>query len=227
VEEVSCLVLDVDAEGSPGIAELAEQWECAVIVHTSHSSTPEHRRSRVVVPLLRPCPVAYWPRLWVWGQARIGGIADAQAKDPSRVYYLPATDGRPGHEAVAVERELLSLDYGVLPPTAEVLREIKNTSRNFAQYAQYSRSSASSRALDPYLYAVRRALREDSVLRGDVGVKLGGRVRADRVEGVVCPRCRRTSVYYYLAPRGYPGAMCQHRETCGWFGWLDELLESA
>ncbi len=58
---------------------------------------------------------------------------------------------------------------------------------------------------------------------------LGGNVRgagdSERAIGVKCPKCGEASVWWAVTPRTVVGAMCSHRNSCGWHGWIDQLLQ--
>lgn len=89
VLELSCVVLDYDDGTSPDDASAI--WEQYFhIVHTSWSHTPEKPRFRLVLPLSRPCPVAFWSRLWLWAEQHCGHEIDPACKGASRMWTLPA-----------------------------------------------------------------------------------------------------------------------------------------
>lgn len=102
VESVSALVLDLDAgdvgpEGEAArLAAGSMGW--AALFHTSWSHTPEKPKGRLVLPLDKPCPVDRWGETWKaaasWAKHE-GLTVDPAAKDPCRLYFLPAV--RPGN----------------------------------------------------------------------------------------------------------------------------------
>lgn len=98
VEALTCLVLDVD-DGGPlsrldalGDTSGARWW-----AHTSWSHTDERPKARILWPLEEPIKRDEWSAHWSaaarWAAAH-GVAVDAQCKDPSRAYLLPAE--RPG-----------------------------------------------------------------------------------------------------------------------------------
>lgn len=119
VTHLSCLVLDVD--DGPDFRMLADRFVgVPLILHTSWSHTPERPKGRIIVPLAEPVPVGWWPRVWHWANALAGGCMDPATKDPARLYFLPATDGRPHEAWVQSAGSLLDLrPYDTLPPTPE------------------------------------------------------------------------------------------------------------
>jgi hypothetical protein len=58
----------------------------------------------------------------------------------------------------------------------------------------------------------------------EAGAQLAGVDAERRATGIVCPACGRASVWFYLAPTRLRRARCNHRESCGWTGGVDELL---
>lgn len=100
ITERSALALDLD-NGTPKEvvrdAMRAAGWACAA--HTTHSSTPEHQKWRVVIPLARPVRrgdfpnqeefANYWRRLNHAIAAKLGLDADPSCSDLARLVYLP------------------------------------------------------------------------------------------------------------------------------------------
>jgi hypothetical protein len=97
VEAVSCLVYDFD-KGEPAerVDALAYGW--TAIVHTSWSHAPSYPKLRLILPLAEPCLAARWPDVWGaaarWA-ASVGLTVDKSTKDPSRLFFLPATPPEP------------------------------------------------------------------------------------------------------------------------------------
>ena len=90
------LVVDVDAGGDvEAVAAALESYSC--IVHETFSSTPEAPRCRIVLRLSRPVDAETYRPLHAVVRAHLaarGVVADAAAKDPTRLSYRPVR--RPG-----------------------------------------------------------------------------------------------------------------------------------
>ena len=219
VVEVSCLVLDID-DGSDieAVSDLFEPWPH--IVHTSYSSKPDHHKGRVVLPLAAPCPAHLFPRLWEWGQRRLGGSVDEQTKDASRYFYLPAL-GPGGHNVAHVNDEpdrLLDLrPYTELPETRqeEAAKEADRKRREYEERRQRGEIPAGRARGDE--------LKHDPGARAALGLALGGRVTGGYVKGVPCPACGRRSVWWLVEAAEKYSAQCAHESSCRWWGWLDVL----
>lgn len=222
VREVSCLVLDLDdgAEPEEAAARFAE-WPH--LWHTTWGSKPDAPKARLVIPLAAPCPARWFPRLWAWGQRRVGGAADEQSKDASRYFYLPAV-GPAGDCRFGVGTGAGPLDlrpWEDLPETAEerAMRLYQERERNRPPLAPMPGREDRFRT---------RTLNHDPEARAALGLRLGGRLvsrdgGARYIEGVTCPRCGRRDVWWPLVPAPVPKAMCAHMRTCGWMDWLDRL----
>lgn len=213
VVAVSCLVLDFDDGTS--IPEAIGPWsDWPLLVHTSWSHTPDHPRFRVVLVLDEPVPAVAWKAAWQWAHERSGGHIDPACKDPSRLYVLPAVpdanapftalDHDPGGHLLRIDWERLPQDTQVPQPRSR-------------------RPVPAPR--DPSRRQARRLLQGDRATRERAAQFLGAEVRARRAESVTCPACRRPSVWFWLEPGPQATAQCQHRNSCGWWGHLDELLD--
>lgn len=119
VEKVYVAVMDVDDGTDPEIVHrLLDNRGFEHIIHSTFSSTPEHPKFRVVVPLANPCPAESWPEIF----SRLcvlltDGHTDLGTKDPARLFYLPSA--RPGGRTFTYSghgRAILPAD---LPPATE------------------------------------------------------------------------------------------------------------
>ena len=212
VEFVTALVLDHD--DGLGIDAAVEPWlDWPLVVHTSWSHTPKHPRFRIVLVLAEPVPAAAWPRAWRWASSRSGGRIDPACKDPSRLYLLPAVPA-PG----------APFETRTHDPGGPLLRI--DTSDVVAAPVAPSRPSTSTSPSDVRLARARYRLRTDRVARELAATWLGARTTNRRAEGVKCPGCGRDSVWFWLDPGAQSTAVCQHKNSCGWWGHLDALLSA-
>lgn len=164
-----------------------------------------------------------WPRAWAWAWERTGGHADAACKNPSRLYLLPAV----GAADAAWERRihdpgghLLRIDWERLPdpvPSAPAPPTANARRPRFQQPV--------GQRVDPARRKAQALLRSDRATRERAAAWLEARVTANRAEGVACPGCDRPSVWFYLDPGRQTTAVCDHRNSCGWWGHLDDLLD--
>jgi hypothetical protein len=94
------------------------------IFHTTfRNAPPDDVRFRVVIPFTTPVPADRWPDVWArMNQYLFGGLADAQTKDPSRFFYLPAA--RPGAPVFTRVIRGAPLDPDTLPPLRTVQRRV-------------------------------------------------------------------------------------------------------
>ena len=216
VERMSLLSLDV--EGGPTVQDAHEAflpWHH--VVYTSWRHAPDAHRFRVVLPLAQDVSAEAYRVLWAWAAARMGSGVDPQAKDPSRALFLPAVkpDGSLALAWAWSEAPLLD-------PTP-ILEE-----HRLREAARRSTSSPPRRVHVPDDLARRLArhrLRTDRGIRERAAAWLDARVRGGRAEGISCPACERPSGWLYIEPGAKSTASCNHLNSCGWWGHLDELLE--
>lgn len=222
VLDVQLVVLDHD-DGHP-IEDEVERWRGhACMVHTSWSHTPEHPKFRVVLPLLKPVPAMLWPRVFQHLQARTGGRIDPQTKNADRIFFLPAIPHADAPRFAQVfEGDWLDIDAARLPKTQQELAKERAQER---QRERHRRTVFGSN--DDLDREARRALREDPAVRRRAAERLGGelhqRASGEVAKNMACPACSRRSVWFYVDATQKAGAECEHRNSCGWSGSLEEL----
>lgn len=223
VLSVSCLVLDYD-DGTTIEAVLDRwlHWPC--FLHTSWSHTPDHHKARLIVPLEVHVPVEDWPLVWAWAYGRDDRI-DRACSDPSRLYYLPCLWGEDHpHKAMVYDEPSL-----LLHPDVEDLRaQHEKKEQRPDGWGGLKRKVRRARAPSLDRRVVRQyrdLLKVDPAARTALASAVGGRIKGDRAVDMTCPDCGRVSVWFPLLPSvdATPQAMCNHRNSCGWTGWLDEL----
>ena len=89
VEAISAVVFDVD-DGTPADSLPAALTWFEHIVYTTHNHSVQHPRCRIVLPLEREIPPSEYSRVWQYANRLIGGHADQNSRDLSRLYYLPS-----------------------------------------------------------------------------------------------------------------------------------------
>lgn len=203
VISISVLVLDYDS-GLP-IPEGRQRWDrWEHLGHTSVSHTEDHHRYRIVLPLASPCPVGLWPRLWGWAIARSGG-ADTRARDPARLYFLPARRPRSPYESWSHSGPWLDLDYGALPDPRERIERARTRATPAI--------TSGARFRDP---AYRREVARSA------GAAISVRSSGEIAHGARCPACDRASAWWAIDAYRSTYAHCDHLDTCGWSGKIEE-----
>jgi hypothetical protein len=218
VDEVTMLVLDYD-DGTP-IEVALERWrDWPLAWYTSWNHTREKHRFRVVIPLARRIPAQLWLRVWTWAANRSAGKIDPACKDPSRVYFIPAirSEDWPHASGVVDEGgELLDLDALTLPDPTPPKKPLPPPRRFPAGTPHWKVQRE-----------IRERLKVDPQARERLASELGARVRGAgrsyRATEVRCPKCGDASVWWPIEPESSVKAMCNHRNSCGWTGFLDEL----
>lgn len=121
VVAISAMVLDFDHGADPeAIRHHLERLGLEAWIHSTHSSTPESPRFRVVVPLAEPVLAAEWPAIWPRSRAYLDpeGRSDSTTSDPARIYYMPsAKPGAPSFSYRIPGRPLRTEDLPPAPTT--------------------------------------------------------------------------------------------------------------
>ena len=207
---VHLLVWDYD-DGTPIDMAVAPWMAWPWLVYTTWGHTPEHPKFRLVLPLAHPIRGRDWKaRAWPAAVELAAGEPDPKCKDPSRMYFLPGAPPQridafrfiehdPGGRLLALE--LKAVERKVRPPRRVI--------RLPGPAADRLRS---------------RRLRSDPTTREAAAQELGARISGDRATRILCPSCQRLDVYFFIQPEKQVRAYCNHRNSCGWAGHLDELL---
>jgi len=223
VEAVGCIVLDYDDGTSPDVALVPWlDWPC--IVHSSWSHSEALTKFRLIVPLARPVPLRAWRWVWSWAAGRAAGMIDKACKDASRLYFLPAR--REGSTYFCFVHDpggyLCDPDWHRQPEEALALAGRAPeavAARARADIPPTPASPGKGRAV------AREALRRDPEARRRAAALLGAKTTTERAYGIRCPKCGDRSVWFLLEPDKKAGAECNHKNSCGWFGWIDQLSE--
>lgn len=207
---VSALVLDYD--GTVPLDDLRRRWaERELVAYTTWSHVDDAAaRVRVVLPFRAPVSPMLWPRVWAWAM-EVDRDHDTKCGDLARLHFLPFA--RPGATHHAWHQTGLVLD-----PTKMDLPEVQRPTRR-------SELGATGR---PNQAATRPELKTDPDARRAWMLAAGGKSRGEgdreRVVDVPCPGCERPAVWAWVRPSVWAGAGCEHRDSCGWTGWLDQLV---
>lgn len=126
VVSLSCFVADVD-DGTPPAA-LIERWAGLTwCLYSTHSSTADKPKWRVVFPLAAPVPAEEWRKTWRrLTHHLMDGHNDAATKDPARIHYLPAAPPERIAEAFVdqADGELLDPNAYDDPPEVEAVARL-------------------------------------------------------------------------------------------------------
>lgn len=204
---VSALVLDYDGKLPLDVVE--GRWkDVGHVGYTtwSHADAAQ-ARARVVVPLSAPVPAASWSTVWAWACAR-DDQHDTKCGDLARLHFLPfEREGRAHHT------------WRHVGPPLDVAQVLRDASPGPS--ATRAPVGASSRRRDDRLKSDPDVRRTAMVAAGGV---VAGEGAGERVRHIPCPACGRPSVWGYVQPRVWSGVGCEHKASCGWTGWVDELV---
>lgn len=227
VEVATGLGLDFDhlpAERARAVIARADELGLASLVASTFSHRAEGDDDncfRLYLLLSRTVTVAEYGRIHAAVNADLGGLADPKAKDAARLWYQPSCPAARAPFAVYRSRDGAALDVDAL-----LVRRQVPVDGPVAPTARRPPRTVSA----PYDAARRLAihrLNTDPGVRRNAAEALRARVRDNRADGVPCPRCGRCSVWFWLNPGDMKSARCDHLNSCGWWGRLDELLDAA
>ena len=229
VETCSMVVLDVDHGAT--LDEASTLFEgVAHVLYTSFRHTPAEHRFRVVLPLSRDVDAETYRRLWRWASDQLGGKADPQASDPSRLFFRYCRTEHAEH-CVQLDAPLLDVDAALaaIPPPAP-----RKDTWTFRGVELPVRPPAPSwRHPDALVEQHRQArrLRDDPRARRELAVRLDARILerdgGEVATAITCPSCGRPSAWFFIAPQRKHTAACNHRQHCGWWGSLLDLSPEA
>ena len=188
----------------------------AHVIYTTWSHRPDAHRFRVVLPLSRDVNADEYRRLWGYLAGLLAGGADEQTKDLARALFLPAarTDGGRAGAKAWTEAPLLDPDETLaLAPTPPPRRALPPRPPAQVLHGEARREA-------------QERLKTDAATRRRAAEHLDAKVRGNRADDVLCPRCGRASVWFWIEPGKLKTANCNHRNSCGWWGHLDELLDA-
>lgn len=200
---VSHLVYDVD-DGTP-LEALYSFGAYRYIAHTSWSHTPELPKWRLILPLKKRIPAQEWRYAWQTGSQLwkdlVGTDVDPTCKNANRFYFVlgaPKERRLMAQSAINEEGELLSLEYKI-PPKKEII------TYNYEERSRQDR------------YTLSRADRIS------LAQSLGGEITPDRAVKIPCPKCGRSSLWFWLDPTTMKTARCNHQNSCGFFCYPSQL----
>jgi hypothetical protein len=215
VKEITMLVFDIDDGTSVGKNMCF--WGTKYYFYTSFSHDPDGKHKwRIVFPLENPIPAADWNRAWIaamefWKEKTgLEHGPDQQCKDPSRIYYMPATNryaDTMSYVQTAKEWPWLDLKYDHIEIPKPIIKSNPSPTFDQTSVQYYGRGSIIQQIIEQY--------NTDEHSRRWLASRLVGVDRGDRFEKIICPFCSRPSLYFYYAPIQSPAAICGHRNSCG------------
>lgn len=215
---ISFLVFDID----DGLTQydtwkLFRNWK--VLAHTSFSHKPDFQKYRIILPLAEPVPAAEWSRAYqaanmLWNELVGKGEPDQKAlKDIARIYFryvIPKQEAEldsPQQSNYSLKGHLLDLPWQSIPkPKIKTYIAPRRESGKKASFEEI--------CLDP---SVRSKLADQA----------GGVICDNTVRKILCPQCNNHSVYFTInlaAPNSVKYPQCNHKNSCGWWGNLQDLL---
>jgi hypothetical protein len=120
IERVTALAVDLDGKKTPvDLESFLALMPYRGVAYTTHSSTPDHLRCRVIFPFAAPVDPDTYIALWNWAFEHTGKVMDPACKNLSRIHYLPSaySADAPGHWIRDLPGPLLDPQSLPLPKT--------------------------------------------------------------------------------------------------------------
>ena len=216
VKNVSCMVYDVDDGTSFEFHHLFSDYR--YIAHTTDSHTKDHHKWRLILPLEHHVAGKEWYRAWQCGRdlfkRRTGAEIDGACKDPSRMYYVAPPRLRREYIDHSHIGDYLELDWRSVPKRKPKNKVVTMTNRK----ARTAKTSARR---------IMESLKCETESRQAAAIELGANISDDGIaRGVMCPQCSRSDVWFAINPEQKHTATCNHKNSCGWYGSVFDLLST-
>lgn len=225
---ISFLVYDLDDGLTPYDSwRLFTKWK--VLAHTSFSHKPQFHKYRIILPLAKPIPADEWSRAFragniLWEEVVGRGEPDQKAiKDIARIYFRYAIPDWGEFNDVANEHpmnvtsihqsdswlkgDLLDLPWESIPKIEPKI------------YQAPRRESGKKASLEEVTL--------DPSVRSKLADQTGGVIIDNTARKITCPQCHDNSVYFTInlaSPNSVKYPQCNHKNSCGWWGKIQDLL---
>lgn len=225
VRELTMVVFDFDHLAADAARQVIRELRGRGWAHLVYSSFSHRLRGdddicfRVVLPVCRPVLPHEHAALWASVNRDLGGLADRKARDLARLWFIPACAAERLAQAVYEIREGFALDVDAMlarqPPTPAAPAPPRRPVMPIAARAVVARRVAQAR------------LNNDPAIRERAALRLDAQLTETKATRIACPMCGRPSVWFWLDPQRRRTASCNHVNSCGWWGFLDTLLDLA
>ena len=224
VDMVYCLVLDIDDGYKYIDIHYVLGAKYIYVWHTSYSHTPELHKWRLVLPLATPVPKDEWLDYWeagqIWWEELTGKKTDQVCKDAGRCYYLKASkDNTYPMGFTAWEGKYLDLSDYVI----EVRKEKAYRARIAADLKRRQQELIKSLPKEDQERIEKFKKLNSKEARTRKAYEVGATIKDGMARNIKCPKCNRRSVWFGLDPNKKKTAECNHKKSCGWFGFVNHL----
>lgn len=222
VIKVTCMVYDVD-DGTP-FEMHALFSDYYYYAHTTASSTDDHPKWRLVLPLKKAVPGKEWGRAWEAGRRlfkeRTGADIDGACKDPTRMYYI-APPREMCKVASSSRYQQVGFDMGeFLDLNWQSIEKPKPRNKVVSLTQRTARTAKSSER------KIMEALKCEPESRRIAAERLGATITSDGIARYIeCPQCRKKDVWFCIDPSQKHTANCNHKNSCGWYGSVYDLMK--
>ena len=226
VENIYCMVFDIDDGLVYWDIETKICYKNIYYWHQTYSHTDEHWKFRLVFPLHRPVPKEEWLDYWEAGQKWFTDVTghkgtDQVCKDAGRCYYVKASKDHtePWGTDAWEKTDYLNLDDYV----KEIREEKKFKAKVKADLQKRQKELLKNLPRTEQERLERYKKLNSKEARTRKANELGAVIKDGIARKILCPRCNRKTVWFGLDPGQKSSAECNHKNSCGWFGFVNTL----
>lgn len=229
VEYFTCMVWDIDDGKSQydDILKILQDADLRFIMHTSYSHTPQKHKFRVVFPLVKPIPVAYFEAYAEIVTRAFMEISGGQFIDQQAIGNKASTYNcaylTPHYRGDWNDGDKMICIFDKVQERFEKLQRTKSLdflNKQFSSSAQRHRHVCH---IDDRRDRVAR-LNVDPTVRSQFASFIGARKRGQYWEKWECPSCNKKDATSFHEKHGR--AYCNHNSSCGGQSWLLPELAS-
>ncbi len=226
VEKIHCLVLDIDDGLKYWDIEPKLRTSCIYYWHTTYSHTAQLWKWRAIFPLVEPVHKNEWLDYWEAGQRWFTEKSghegtDQVCKDAGRAYYVKAAKDTTEAQGLDVWEKPFLLDLGDYVKEIRADRLFKHKIREDLK----KRQQELLKSLSPHDQQRIKKYKEmnSKEAREKKASDLGATITDGVARKIKCPSCGRKTVWFGIDPEPKKSAECNHKNSCGWFGFVNNL----
>jgi hypothetical protein len=226
VQDIYCLVLDIDDGLRYWDIEPQLRRSCIYYWHQTYSHTEALHKWRCIFPLVEPVSKEDWLDYWEAGQKWFSNVTshhgtDQVCKDAGRAYYVKASKDD------NITMGYSSWDKPFLLDLRSMVAEVRKEKR-YKERVQKELQKRQQELLKKLPQSQQDRIERYKKLNSkEARTRKAYEVGAVITDGVArkikCPKCNRRSVWFGLDPEQKKTAECNHKKTCGWFGFVNAL----
>jgi hypothetical protein len=226
VQDIHCLVLDIDDGLKYWDVEPKLRTSCIYYWHYTYSHTEALHKWRAIFPLVEPVPKEEWLDYWEAGQKWFSNLTghegtDQVCKDAGRAYYVKASKNKDWCMGLDVWEKPFLLDLRSIVTDIRKEKRFQAMIKRDLQKRQQELLKELPKADQERLERNKQMNSKEARTRK--AQDLGATITDGIARNIKCPRCNRSTVWFGLDSEKKKSAECNHKNSCGWFGFVNNL----